>query len=949
MLPPVDTRCSDPAYRLAHPELCPVEPSLIIKPSIALVCQLGSVQFKAFLIQNGEEVDVTADTTFTSSDLGIAWVGVKSGNTTGVGGGNATVTASYQDMHASAEFNVMGCTNGQCNATVAILLLVDTSKSMSQVFSGSQTKLGYAKEAAAEFASTINVTKDLVGAMTFNASGSTLLDAPTAAAAGVAADIAAIGQTQQLTTFHDAFVAAIVELDATTADLKVLVLFSDGEDTTSSYDESNNPLTPIEAFKASGGIVLCLGTRAHGSGFNFLEGVTTGGFFLNAYASTADTAIEYLKGLRGYICAGNCTPAGDEIDYKGVSNWAGWINWDVTQGSVDLLGNGFYDALPGNGLYMDLLGSSPGISVIQSKNAFSLTSGHVYRVALDLAGNQINDRPDTVTLRVLAGAVVVLTQTISLPDYAQPIHTYAFSFTAPSDMAVKMEISQSNDAGSDLAGVLLMQVKFEDTTDLITLFDDNSDTENPTYIPPRCGMGSVFYSGQYAFGYNCYGEGCLDSPPGIQLSDPFPLPNLESGFVPPTEYTSTKTVCTTCPVGSSNIPDVSLVPVMTSNTAPSGVAADSDSGVNAWRTFDGLGTSSWQTAVLPAWVSYQFAVATTAYYYTIMSVSSAFSPKNWTFEGSNDGSSWDVLDTRVGGSFYDGEVKRFAITTPGSYLYYRLNISTSATFGGQTVFVRELELLGTSEQSICKSAMATSEVSQARADAAATAQALSDATAELNCVGVFTSTQQYTAHCAYGLFPVTRSATTISLNSQAEADTKALAAAQVLAEAALNCDQSTNGQPISITDFPGVAVPYPSVKFVSGFAGTINLVTVSITNLNQFFLVDLVMILQAPNLVPVVLMAKAGNAPAVNISMTFADAGATVAPAAGPLVNGATYKPGHNGAYLALPAPGPVQPHQTALASLLGSDPNGLWALWLLDSTFGQGAGTIASWDLTIS
>lgn len=962
VLPPVDSRCSDPAYRLAHPELCPVEPSLIIKPGIALVCQLGSIQFKAFLIQNGEEVDVTADSVFTSSDLGIAWVGVKSGNATGVGGGIATITATYQDKHASAEFNVMGCTGGQCDATVAMLLLVDASKSMSQVFSGSQTKLGYAKAAAAEFASTINVTKDLVGAMTFNAAGSTLLDAPTADAAGVAADIAGIAQTQQLTTFHDAFVAAIAELDATAADLKVLILFSDGEDTTAAYDENNNPLTPIEDFKAAGGIVMCLGTRAHGPGFNFLEAVATGGFFLNAYAATGDTAIEYLKGLRGYICAGNCTPAGDEIEYRGVSNWTGWINWDVLQGVLDLLGNGFYDVLPGNGLYMDLRGSpviggNYATPIIRSKNAFSLASGHVYRVSLDLAANQVVDRSDTVTLRVLAGAVVVLTQTISLPDYTQPIHTYAFSFTAPSDMSVKIEISQSNDTGTDLsetqAGVLLMRVRLEDTTDIILLLNDNFDTENPTYIPPRCGRASVFYSGHYAYGYNCYGEGCLDSPPGIQLSDPSPLPNLESGFTPPITYLSTKTACVSCPTGTSNTP-TNLIPVMTGPSTPSGTAsADEDSLSPAWKAFTGAPGNLWGPTGLPLyphWLRYDFSAPVTATsYYIRANWNSGASPGTWTLQGSNNGSTWTTLDSKdiAGGAYTDPPNLQWAIATPGAYSSYRLYF-TAPQVAGQGLLIRQFLLYGTTAPaSICKTATATSESSQGAADAAATAQATSDATAELNCTNVFRSTMQYTSCCEpYHLFCVTRSATAISLNSQDEADANALAAAKVLADAARNCGQSTNNQLTTINDNT-IASPYPSVKNVAS-STPITKVTVSITNLSHFFPKDVLVVLQGPTGLTCVLQAHAGNAPAVNVSYTFDDAGGSGPPAAGPLVNGAVYKPSSNGAYAPLPLPGPAQPHGNTLSVFNGTTPSGLWALWIIDTLAGS-AGTLAAWDLVIT
>lgn len=969
VLPPVDTRCSDPAYRLAHPDQCPIQPSLVIKPAVALVCQLGSVQFKAFIVQNGAEIDVTASSTFTTSDLGTAWVGVKSGNATGIAAGVATVTAHYQDLTAHAEMNVMGCTGAQCDSHVAMLLLVDNSKSMSQAFSASySTKLAYAKAAAIDFAETINTTKDFIGAMSFNANSATLLDSPTHDAAGVALDLATIAQTQQLTTFKGAFDAAIAELNAATADLRVLVLISDGEDTTTEYTDDNNPLIPIEAFKAAGGIVICLGTRAHDAGFNFLEAVSTGGFFLNAYGTTQDTALGYLKGLRGYICAGNCTPAGDVIDYKGVSNFSGFINWDVTQGEVDLLGNGFYDVLPGNGLYVDLRGSGDlngnyDIPIFQSSANYHLLSGHVYRVAVDLAGNQVMARPgDTVSLRVFSGGVTVLAQQIAMPDYTQGFHTYSFSFTAPSDMDAKIEIQQTNDTGHDLGGVLLGRVKFGDTTDIINLLDDDFDTENPTYIPPRCGLAHYYYAGHYAYGYNCYGEGCLDSPPGVQLSDPSPLSDIESGFTPPVIYSSTKEACATCGAGSMNLSITNLIPVMTGPTTPSGAASASgeDANYKAWGAFDGTKpvsggiphNSVWDLAspIFPVWLRYDFPAAHAVRHYEVTGsgTSSGFlsAPKDWIFQGSNNGTDWTDLDTVSGIQFFNGETKKFLVDSPGSYLSYRLYITAGKS--ATNVGVVELAMFAAVDQSICATASYESQISQGDADAQAYALALADAAGQLNCATIYTSTEQYTASCAYGLFPVTRSATATSLNSQQEANDSATAAAKVLAEAARDCTQSNNDQQISITDYPGVAVPYPSIKYVSS-STPIALVTVSLTKLNQFFPVDIVCVLQAPNGTAVVLFAKAGNAPAVNVSMTFADAGATVAPAGGPLVNGSVYRPGHNGSYLALPAPGPAQPHQTTLASLIGSNPSGLWALWLLDTTSGQGTGTLDSWDLNIS
>lgn len=41
----------------------------------------------------------------------------------------------------------------------------------------------------------------------------------------------------------------------------------------------------------------------------------------------------------------------------GALNFSSFTLWNVTDGGVDLVGNGFYDGYPGNGLYVDLTGS----------------------------------------------------------------------------------------------------------------------------------------------------------------------------------------------------------------------------------------------------------------------------------------------------------------------------------------------------------------------------------------------------------------------------------------------------------------------------------------------------------------------------------------------------------------------------------------------------------------
>jgi len=267
-----------------------------------------------------------------------------------------------------------------------MMVVVDHTRSMSQVFGGGYTtKLAFAKAAASRFISEANQTKDLIGLAQFTAASTEILSAPITDKAVVAALVPTIAQTQQLTSFFDALTAAIESLDSVTADRKVLLIISDGEDTDTSYSETDNPIALCDAFKSAGGIVICLGGRAHDRGFALLSTLASGGFFLNGYPAVADESLDLLSGLKGYLCAGNCNPVGDEYVGQGTLSYADFLNWDVSGGNVDLQGNGFFDYLPGNGLYVDLGASAK----ITTKDPIPIEAGQVYTLSLKLAGNQV--------------------------------------------------------------------------------------------------------------------------------------------------------------------------------------------------------------------------------------------------------------------------------------------------------------------------------------------------------------------------------------------------------------------------------------------------------------------------------------------------------------------------------------------------------------------------------
>lgn len=1110
VVPPLDPRCSDPAFSIANPGVCPPTPTLIIKPGVALCCALGSIQFKAFTVFGTIETDVTDQAVFSSSDMDIAVIGAASGNATatGIQAGQVTISASFNGMQAHADLTVLAGDNCCTGTEVALTVLVDNSLSMSQGFNSAYaTKLAYAKAAALRFIGEINGLKDLVGLDSFNSDTALTLAAPTHNQGSVGALVSTINQTQSDTAFFNGLQQAINDLNGSGANLKVLLLISDGLATAT---EPDSPFTLLSDFKSQGGIVMCLGVRAGAIGFAVLSSFATPGFFVNGYDATAADAINFISGLKGYICAGNCTPAGDVMTNKGALDYRGFLNWDVvngastviggsaafplagayftftttvphgftsgdqitiagdvlfalfngtytitvtspteftcpatnhfpfsssglaarkdpTPGSVDLLGNGFFDFLPGNGLYVDLIsgiGESPPFNgQLVSKKSFHLGSaatfigrvanngtdavatftsnaphglaagqdiiisgaahagfnGHFtvrtvytayvfdyiiaapigvvldvpvfgsiqpqYKLTVSLAGNQLASRPaDTVAVQVYwlnaFDKVFLLNQQVNISDYKQGFTDFAFNFTITEPVIVYIAIQQLDVPSiAPTAGVLLGEVKLEEMTSLVTILDDNFDAENPQYVPPRCGFGTTYLSYGYAYGYNCYGVGCLDTPPPAQRPDPNQLPDIESGpSGPGITYTSTQTVQTTCAGGS-----VSLANLVGCAIYGPPQAADCPT-VAAVETEFGTGLFNFQYTLLSA-------QAPVAYQLTRKPGSGTGPPSAWTFDGSNDGVTWTTLDTESGQTFASGETKEYYSATTTPYLFYRLHATTGAP--SETLF----QIYLTAPEQASGTGTATSTISQADADAKARAAALADAQAKLNCQIVFTSTQSYTATCGPGISgspgEATATATATSVTSQADADAKATAAAKLAAEAMLVCEGSNNLDPLIINDRgpddpgPKASSPYPGVEFISGMTGLITKVTIHIESFNHSWPSDVCMVLKAPDGTTCVLMANVSQGGvAANLNLDFDDTGVAM-PQIAPLA-AVLYKPTTYPAFADVPAPGPVSPYGAALSVFNGKDPNGAWTLWICDEQ-PNNDGFIQRWNLTIT
>lgn len=95
------------------------------------------------------------------------------------------------------------------------------------------------------------------------------------------------------------------------------------------------------------------------------------------------------------------------------------------------------------------------------------------------------------------------------------------------------------------------------------------------------------------------------------------------------------------------IENETLIPVMTSNTAPSGVASASENNSIAWRSFKILGSPWYSDSVGTQWLQYRFGVTPTFRKYKVHRLSQGGTPRDFTFQVSNDGSNWSTIDTQT--------------------------------------------------------------------------------------------------------------------------------------------------------------------------------------------------------------------------------------------------------------------------------------------------------------
>lgn len=116
------------------------------------------------------------------------------------------------------------------------------------------------------------------------------------------------------------------------------------------------------------------------------------------------------------------------------------------------------------------------------------------------------------------------------------------------------------------------------------------------------------------------------------------------------------------------------VRIITASAEPNAGIGEGKEKVN-----DDLATTKWTINTQAGWITYKLAIGVrvTSYSLTVPEGNPNNNPDDWTLQGSNNGSSWTTIHTVTGNTWPIGdyEEQTFTVTSPSSYLYYKLDIT----------------------------------------------------------------------------------------------------------------------------------------------------------------------------------------------------------------------------------------------------------------------------------
>ena len=146
----------------------------------------------------------------------------------------------------------------------------------------------------------------------------------------------------------------------------------------------------------------------------------------------------------------------------------------------------------------------------------------------------------------------------------------------------------------------------------------------------------------------------------------------------------------------------------------------------------------------------------------------------------------------------------------------------------------------------------------------------------------------------------------------------------------------------------GPAAPYPSDILVSGLDNAVTNVRVYLYNMNHTWPDDIDILLVGPQGQNLIIMSDAGGSFNIeNVDLIFDDAASGQLPDNAEIVSG-VYLPTNYGTGDTFPTPAPIPSTATQLAVFNGSNPNGVWSLFVYDDTGGDVGNINGGWCVEI-
>lgn len=486
--------------------------TLEVRPANSAVEVGFTWPFEAFAhYQDGTVENVTLQALWTSADESIATVGASTGVALGVSPGTTQITAEFDGESASGNLTVLySCLDD----AMEVVFAVERSTSMASTADGA-SRLQHVKDGLELCARGFQEGRDYLGLISFAGTYDPQTEDSTTDQL-LTTDFTEFGDSLAVLTpegtgssIAQALTDAYAEITSSRHDASrrgAIVLIVDGPATVISPGGTTaseaaaitaamaGAATIASTIKAANIKVVVIGYAVPAAYEAALAALATEGY--DWFVSNASDLRTTLSLLANSFCMAD----GYYYTYPpGVScfsprlDYDGWINWDILGGCTDLVGSGtngvrMWDVLPGNGLYMDLSGTSvlnrvplPGYDLnakIRSKTTFSFTAGKTYKLSLYLAGWNVPKPATGYQFDVEISIENVLSvQSERFTDRLQPFTLYEYEFTAASTTTGRIIISQETSYAS--VGIPLDRVTLQNVTDGTTMLSDDFDEENP--------------------------------------------------------------------------------------------------------------------------------------------------------------------------------------------------------------------------------------------------------------------------------------------------------------------------------------------------------------------------------------------------------------------------------------------------------------------------------------